>query len=125
MTEPVIAIVGRTNVGKSTLLNRLVGGRLAVVGAMPEVTRDRVFASTSRWGRELTLFDTAGWQAEPQTELEGKIKQQVEVAVAQADVVIFMVDARDGAVAADEEIAAVLHTAGKPTVLAVNKVDSG
>jgi len=124
MTKPIIAIVGRTNVGKSTLLNRLAGKRLAVVADLPGTTRDRFFAPASWQGRELTLIDTGGWQAKPQLLLEQKVIQQVEIAVAQADVIIFMVDARDGLIAADEEIAEVLRTVNKPIILAVNKVDS-
>ena len=124
MTRPIIAIVGRTNVGKSTLLNRLASKRLAVVGDLPGITRDRVFALASWEGRELTLVDTGGWQAKPQSTLEQKVKRQVEAAIAQADVVIFLVDARDGVIAADEEIADVLRAVSKPVVLAANKVDT-
>ena len=124
MTRPIIAIVGRTNVGKSTLLNRLAGKRLAVVDDVAGITRDRVFASASWQGQELTLVDTAGWQVEAGSRLEQKVKQQVEIAVAQADVIIFVVDAREGVIAVDEEIADALRVGGKPTVLAVNKVDS-
>lgn len=124
MTRPIVAIVGRTNVGKSTLLNRLAGRRLAVVGDLAGITRDRVFAPVSWEGWDLTLVDTAGWQQEPQAALDQKIRQQVEVAIAQADVIIFVVDGRDGVTAADEETAGRLRTAGRPTVLAVNKVDS-
>ena len=124
MTRPIVAIVGRTNVGKSTLLNRLAGRRIAVIADLPGTTRDRVFAFVSWQGRELTVVDTGGWQAEPSTSLEQKIKQQVEAAIAQADVIIFLVDVKDGAIAADEEIADVLRAANKPIILAVNKVDS-
>jgi len=124
VTEPVIAIVGRTNVGKSTLLNRLAGKRLAVVGDLPGITRDRVFASSSWQGRELTLVDTGGWQIKPESSLEQKVKQQAEAAMAQADVIIFVVDGKDGVIAADEEVADMLRAGNKPTVLAVNKVDS-
>jgi GTP-binding protein len=124
MTRPIVAIVGRTNVGKSTLLNRLVDRRVAVVADLPGTTRDRVFAFVSWQGRELTVIDTGGWQAKPSTSLEQKVKQQVEAAIAQADTIIFLVDARDGATAADEEIADVLRAANKPIILAVNKVDS-
>jgi GTP-binding protein len=124
MTRPIIAIVGRTNVGKSTLLNRLAGRRIAVVADLPGTTRDRVFAFVSRQGRELAVVDTGGWQAKPQGSLEQKVKQQAEAAVAQADVIIFLVDVQDGAIAADEEIADVLRAANKPIILAVNKVDS-
>jgi GTP-binding protein len=124
MTSPIVAIVGRTNVGKSTLLNRLAGRRLAVVADLPGTTRDRVFASVSWQGRELTVIDTGGWQVKPQGSLEQKIKQQVEAAIAQADVIIFLVDAGDGVIAADEEIADVLRATNKPIILVVNKVDS-
>jgi GTP-binding protein len=124
MTRSIVAIVGRTNVGKSTLLNRLVGRRLAVIADLPGTTRDRVFTFVSWQGRELTVIDTGGWQAKPQGSLEQKIKQQVEAAIAQADAIIFLVDVKDGAIAADEEIADILRTANKPVILAVNKVDS-
>jgi len=124
MSRPIVAIVGRTNVGKSTLLNRLAGRRLAVVADLPGTTRDRVFAFVAWQGQELTVVDTGGWQTKPSTSLEQKVKQQVEAAIARADAVIFLVDARDGVIAADEEIADVLRAANKPTILAVNKVDS-
>jgi GTP-binding protein len=124
MTRPIVAIVGRTNVGKSTLLNRLAGRRLAVVADLPGTTRDRVFAFVAWQGRELTVVDTGGWQTKPSTSLEQKVKQQVEAAIVQADAVIFLVDARDGVIAADDEIADVLRAANRPIVLAVNKVDS-
>jgi GTP-binding protein len=106
------------------LLNRLAGRQVAVVADLPGTTRDRVFAFVSWQGRELTVVDTGGWQAKPQGSLEQKVKQQVEAAIAQADVIIFLVDVKDGAIAADEEIADMLHAANKPIVLAVNKVDS-
>jgi len=124
MTGPIVAIVGRTNVGKSALLNRLAGRRIAVVADLPGTTRDRVFAFVSWQGRELTVVDTGGWQGEPQGSLEKKVRQQVDAAIAQADVIIFLVDVKDGAIAADEEIADVLRAANKPSILTVNKVDS-
>ena len=124
MTKPIVAIVGRTNVGKSTLLNRLVGRRLAIVGDLPGITRDRVLASASWGGQELTLIDTGGWQAKPSTVLEQKVKEQVEAAICHADSIIFLVDACDGAIAADEEIADILRGGGKPVILTANKVDS-
>jgi len=124
MSAPIVAIVGRTNVGKSTLLNRLAGRRIAVVADLPGTTRDRVFAPVLWQGRELTVVDTGGWQTKPSTSLEQKVRQQVEAAIAQADAIIFLVDAKDGAIAADEEIAQVLRATNKPVILAVNKVDS-
>jgi len=124
MTRPIVAIVGRTNVGKSTLLNRLAGRRIAVVADLPGTTRDRVFAFISWQERELTVVDTGGWQTSPSTSLEQKVKQQVEAAIAQADAIIFLVDAKDGPIAADEEIADILRAANRPIILTVNKVDS-
>lgn len=124
MSKPIVVIVGRTNVGKSTLLNRLAGRRIAVVADLPGTTRDRVFASVSWQGRELTVVDTGGWQPKPSASLEQKVKQQVEAAIAQADAIIFLVDAKDGAIAADADIADLLRTVNKPIILAVNKVDS-
>jgi GTP-binding protein len=124
MTRPIVAIVGRPNVGKSTLLNRLAGSRLAVVADVPGTTRDRVFAFVSWQGRELTVVDTGGWQGKPKGSLEKKIRQQVDAAIAEADVIVFLVDVKDGAVGADEAIADVLRAANKPSIVAVNKVDS-
>lgn len=124
MNKPVVAIVGRTNVGKSTLLNRLAGRRISVVADVPGTTRDRVFASVSWQGRELMIIDTGGWQAKVQSPLELKVRQQVQMAVAQADVILFVVDAKEGATAGDEEIADMLRTLNKPVILTVNKVDS-
>ena len=121
---PIIAIVGRTNVGKSTLLNRLAGKRTAIVADLPGITRDRVFAPTSWQGRELTVVDTGGWQAKPETSLDEMVKHQVEAAISQADVIIFLTDAKEGLISADEEIADMLRITNKPVVLAVNKIDS-
>jgi len=125
MTSLIVAIVGRPNVGKSTLLNRLAGGRVAVVAGLPGTTRDRVFASVSWQGQEVTVVDTGGWQTRPQSSLEQKVRQQVEAAVAQADAVIFVVDVREGPITVDEEIADWLRQGDRPVILAVNKVDSG
>jgi GTP-binding protein len=124
MTRPIVAIVGRTNVGKSTLLNRLASKRIAVVADLPGTTRDRVFAFVSWQGRELTVVDTGGWQANPTTPLEQKVRHQVEAAISQADAIIFLLDVSNGVIAADEEIADVLRASNKHVILAVNKVDS-
>ena len=93
MTTPIITIVGRTNVGKSTLLNRLAGKRQAVVVDSERITRDRVIASISWQEQEYTLVDTGGWQTKPESTLEGKIQLQVELGITQADAIIFLVDA--------------------------------
>jgi GTP-binding protein len=95
-----------------------------VVADLPGTTRDRIFVFVSWQGRELAVVDTGGWQVKPSTSLERKVKQQVEAAIAQADVIIFLVDVKVGAIAADEEIADALRAANKPVILAVNKVDS-
>jgi GTP-binding protein len=124
MSRPIVAIVGRPNVGKSTLLNRLAGRRIAVVADLPGTTRDRVFAFISWRGQELTVVDTGGWQTKPSTSLDQKVKQQVETAIAQADAIIFVVDAKDGPIAPDEEIADILRATNRPIMLIVNKVDS-
>jgi GTP-binding protein len=124
MTGPIVAIVGRPNVGKSTLLNRLAGRRIAVVADLPGTTRDRIFAFVSWQGREFTVVDTGGWQGKPRGSLEQRVRQQVDAAIAQADVIIFLVDVKDGAIAADEAITDALRGTNKPVLLTVNKVDS-
>jgi len=122
--KPVVAIVGRANVGKSTLFNRLVGERVAIVEDLPGTTRDRVFADTSWLGREVTLVDTGGLEPRPGSSLAQKIKDQVDVAIAEADVIVFLVDIRDGVIATDQEIADRLRSCHKPVVLAANKADN-
>jgi len=122
--KPIVAIVGRANVGKSTLFNRLVGGPVAIVEDLPGTTRDRVFADTSWQEQEVTLVDTGGLELRPGLPLAQKIKDQVEAAIAEADVIIFLVDIRDGVIAADQEIADRLRGCDKPIVLAANKADN-
>lgn len=122
--KPVVAIVGRANVGKSTLFNRLVGRPLAIVEDLPGTTRDRVFADVSLQGREVTLVDTGGLEIRPATSMAQKVKIQVDAAIAEADIIIFLVDVRDGVIVADQEIADQLRTCNKPIVLTVNKVDN-
>ena len=122
--KPVVAIVGRANVGKSTLFNRLAGESVAVVEDLPGTTRDRVFTDISRDGHEVTLIDTGGLELKPDSSMAQKVKEQAEVAIAEADVIIFMVDVRDGVIAADSEIADLLRISHKPVVLAANKADN-
>lgn len=124
MSRSIVALVGRTNVGKSTLLNRIVGGRYAVVDDQPNVTRDRLFFPVTWQGRDLTIVDTGGWGVDADSPIGSKVKRQAELAVAQADVVILVVAATDGVIAADEEAASLVRAAGKPAVLAVNKIDT-
>jgi len=124
VSKPIVAIIGRQNVGKSTLLNRLAGQRVAIVEDMPGTTRDRIFADVAWAGASFTLVDTGGLELKPRSAIARGIKGQVEAAIAEADAIIFMVDIRDGVLPADLEIAGMLRRASKPVVLAVNKADS-
>jgi GTPase len=119
---PVVAVVGRPNVGKSTLVNRILGRREAVVEDVPGVTRDRVAYDAAWSGRRFTLVDTGGWDPEAEG-MAARITAQAEVAAAAADVVVLVVDSTVGATDADEDVVRVLRRAGKPVVLAANKVD--
>ena len=124
MTKPLVAIVGRPNVGKSTLFNRLVGRREAIVADTPGTTRDRVISEVTWDGYPFSLVDTGGLEPRPQDPLLEKVKAQVEVAVDQADVIIFLLDTVDGLLPMDEEIATWLRRTSKPLVVAINKVDN-
>jgi len=128
---PVVAVVGRPNVGKSTLVNRILGSRQAVVQDVPGVTRDRVAYDATWRGRAFTLVDTGGWEPFPGSEegqssraLAEQVTAQARIAVDAADAVLFVVDAVVGVTDADDAVAAVLRRSGKPVVLAANKVDS-
>jgi GTPase len=120
--QPVLAVVGRPNVGKSTLVNRILGSRQAVVEDVPGVTRDRVAYDANWRGRTFTVVDTGGWEARAQG-LSAQVAEQAKIAVDMADAVLFVVDARVGATDEDEAVANVLRRSGKPVVLAANKVD--
>ncbi|MGD0062170.1 MAG: ribosome biogenesis GTPase Der [Streptosporangiaceae bacterium] len=122
---PVVAVVGRPNVGKSTLVNRILGSRQAVVEDVPGVTRDRVTYDALWSGREFTLVDTGGWEPaiEGTQSLAARVAAQARVAVDAADAVLFVVDARVGVTDADAAVASVLRRSGKPVVVAANKVD--
>ena len=119
-----MAIIGRANVGKSTLLNRLAGKRIAIVADLPGTTRDRIFADVSWQGTSFTLVDTGGLEVRPQSSIARGVKTQVEAAIAEADVIIFLVDAKDGVVPSDLEIAEMLRSSSKPLVLVANKADN-
>ena len=120
--QPVLAVVGRPNVGKSTLVNRVLGRREAVVEDVPGVTRDRVAYDATWNGRRFTVVDTGGWQRDARG-MAGRIAEQAELAVAAADAVLLVVDATVGVTDVDEAIARVLQRSGKPVVLAANKAD--
>ncbi len=121
---PVVAIVGRPNVGKSTLFNRLVGARLAIVEDMPGTTRDRVYGISEWNGRSFTLVDTGGLELEPGTHIEERVQDQARVAVEEADLILFVVDAHVGLAPLDHEVADRLRRADAPVILVVNKGDN-
>lgn len=123
MSKPIVAIIGRPNVGKSTLFNKLIGERRAIVEDTPGITRDRIYGTTEWRGRELIVIDTGGIEPKTDDEIRQKMRYQAEVAINTADVIIFMVDIRAGLVADDREIANILRRSGKPVILCVNKAD--
>lgn len=122
-TNPVLAIVGRPNVGKSTLVNRVVGRRVAVVQDTPGVTRDRVYYDAEWNGRAFTVVDTGGWEIDV-TGIDRSVADQSEIAIREADAIMLVVDANVGVTDGDERIVELIRRSGKPTVLAANKVDS-
>ncbi|MDR3710212.1 MAG: ribosome biogenesis GTPase Der [Capsulimonadaceae bacterium] len=124
LNKPLVAIVGRPNVGKSTLFNRLVGRRIAIVEDTPGITRDRLYADGEWNGREYTLIDTGGIQMGETDPLRAMIRAQAEIAMSEADVIIFVVDGREGITASDEELADELRRSPKPVVVCVNKTDN-
>ena len=123
MSLPVVAIVGRPNVGKSTLVNRIVGRREAIVQEQPGVTRDRKELESDWRDRRFTIVDTGGWMASGDG-LDAKVSEQAERAIRAADVVLFVTDATVGVTEEDDQVAGVLRRAGRPVIVAVNKVDS-
>jgi len=124
VAAPFVAIVGRTNVGKSTLFNRLVGQRLAVVDALPGVTRDRLYAEIDLDGSDLVLVDTGGLAGAESDQFMTKVKEQAAIALQEADLLLFMVDAREGLISLDREVADVVRRSGKPVLLIANKMES-
>lgn len=123
MAKPVIAIVGRPNVGKSTIFNRIVGERISIVEDIPGVTRDRIYSSADWLNHDFNLIDTGGIDIGDEPFLD-QIRAQAEIAIDEADVIIFITNGREGVTAADEEVAKILYRAKKPVVLAVNKIDN-
>ncbi|MBR2323302.1 MAG: 50S ribosome-binding GTPase, partial [Clostridia bacterium] len=122
--KPLVAIVGRPNVGKSTFFNRIAGERISIVDDRPGVTRDRVYADSEWGGKPFTLVDTGGLEIKSTDEMFMHIKEQAEIAVDLADVIIFMVDGKQGLINDDYDVAEYLRKSKKPIVLAVNKIDN-
>jgi GTP-binding protein len=121
---PVVAIVGRPNVGKSTLFNRLIGERVAIVEDVPGTTRDRVYGTAEWNGRRFTVVDTGGLELEPGTQIEARVQVQARVAIEEADVILFVVDAAAGLAPLDHEVADRLRRTSKPVILVINKADN-
>ena len=123
MSLPIVAIVGRPNVGKSTLFNKLIGQRLSIVEDTPGVTRDRIYAKCEWLGHEFMLVDTGGIEPESDDIILAQMRRQAELAILKADVTILVTDLKCGVTATDYEVAQMLLKSGKPIVLCVNKVD--
>ncbi len=124
MSKPIVAIVGRPNVGKSTLFNSMAGERISIVKDTPGITRDRIYADTEWLDRSFTIIDTGGIEPESGDILLSRMREQAEIAISTADVIIFLVDVRQGLVDSDSKVADMLRRSGKKVMLVVNKVDS-
>lgn len=125
MAKPIVAIVGRPNVGKSTLFNRIAGKRISIVEDEPGVTRDRIYAEGEWMNRKFTLIDTGGIEPESNELIPAQMRRQAQIAIETADVIILLMDGRQGLSGADREVASMLRKSNKPVVLALNKVDTG
>ena len=124
MSKPMVAIVGRPNVGKSTFFNYIVGKRISIVEDTPGVTRDRVYGEANWRGRSFTLIDTGGIEFDDSNDISIQMKEQADIAIAMADVIIFLTDAKQGITSADTEIALMLRKSKKPVILVCNKADN-
>lgn len=124
MSKPIVAIVGRPNVGKSTLFNALAGERISIVKDYPGVTRDRIYADVTWLDTQFTVIDTGGIEPDSKDEMLSYMRDQAQIAIDTADVIIFLVDVRQGLMDADSKVADILRRSGKPIVLTVNKVDN-
>ena len=124
MSKPTVAIVGRPNVGKSTFFNYIVGKRISIVEDTPGVTRDRVYAEGNWRGRNFTLIDTGGIEPKSDDIILSQMREQANLAISMADVIIFVTDIKQGLTSADEDIALMLRKSKKPIILVCNKADN-
>ena len=124
MSKPIVAVVGRPNVGKSTFFNKVVGRRVSIVEDTPGVTRDRIYAEAEWRNRHFALIDTGGIEPSSKDVILAQMREQAQIAMDTADVILFMVDGKDGLTTADHEVANMLMRTGKKVVLIVNKIDS-
>lgn len=124
MSKPILAVVGRPNVGKSTFFNRIIGERKAIVEDVPGVTRDRIYAETEWNGREFAIIDTGGIEASTDDPILSQMRDQAVVAMDMADLILFMADGKEGLTTADIEVGAILRRTGKKVILVVNKIDN-
>ena len=124
MSKPIVAIVGRPNVGKSTLFNQIGKKQMSIVDDMPGVTRDRIYMDANWLNHEFTMIDTGGIEIESEDKILNSMRAQAKIAIDEADVILFVVDGRAGLTSADEEVAKILRNANKPVIVAVNKIDS-
>lgn len=124
MSKPVLAVVGRPNVGKSTLFNRIIGERKAIVEDIPGVTRDRIYGDAEWNGREFAVIDTGGIEKPSDDHIRSKMREQAIMAMEMADIILFMVDGKDGITTADQDVAEILKRTGKRIILVVNKIDN-
>lgn len=124
MSKPILAVVGRPNVGKSTFFNRIIGERKAIVEDVPGVTRDRIYAETEWNGREFAIIDTGGIEVSTDDPILSQMRDQAVVAMDMADLILFMVDGKEGLTTADIEVGAILRRTGKKVILVVNKIDN-
>ena len=123
MSKPIVAIIGKPNVGKSTFFNYIVGSRIAIVEDKPGVTRDRIYGETNWRGKDFTVIDTGGIEPDSDDVILSQMREQANIAIEIADVIIFLTDVKQGVTAKDSEIALMLQKSKKPIILVCNKVD--
>lgn len=124
MPKPMVAIIGKPNVGKSTFFNYIIGQRLSIVEDIPGVTRDRIYGEANWRGRDFTLIDTGGIEPKSDDVILSQMREQADIAISIADVIIFITDVKQGVTAADQDIALMLKKSKKPIVLVCNKSDN-